>query len=169
VVGLLPLIAEVRRVVSLPLLAAGGIADPASARAARAAGAAAVVMGTRFVASDESDAHPQYQARLLEAEGRDTVLTGLFDVGWAAPHRVLRNSTYERWEAAGRPPAGQRPSEGEEVAPGIARYAVNLPLSGIEGNIEAMAMYAGQGVGAIDAVEPAAAIVERFAAALQPG
>jgi nitronate monooxygenase len=169
VVGLLPLLAEVRRAVSLPLLAAGGIADPASARAARAAGAAAVVMGTRFVASDECDAHPQYQARLLEAQDRDTVLTGLFDVGWAAPHRVLRNSTYDRWEAAGRPPAGERPSEGEEVAPGIARYAVNLPLSGIEGNVEAMAMYAGQGVGAIDAVEPAAAIVERFAAALQPG
>ena len=169
VVGLLPLLAEVRRAVSLPLLAAGGIADPASARAARAAGAAAVVMGTRFVASDECDAHPQYQARLVEAEGRDTVLTELFDVGWAAPHRVLRNSTYERWEAASRPPAGERPSEGEELAPGVTRYAVNLPLSGIEGNVEAMAMYAGQGVGAIDTVEPAAAIVERFAAALQPG
>jgi len=169
VVGLLPLLAEVHRAVSLPLLAAGGIADPASARAARAAGAAAVVMGTRFVASDECKAHPQYQARLLEAKGRDTVLTELFDVGWAAPHRVLRNSTYERWEAASRPPAGERPSEGEEVAPGIARYAINVPLSGIEGDVEAMAMYAGQGVGAIDAVEPAAAIVERFAAALQPG
>jgi nitronate monooxygenase len=168
VVGLLPLLAEVSGAVSLPLLAAGGIADPVSARAARAAGAAAVVMGTRFVASDECDAHPQYQARLLEAEGRDTVLTGLFDGGWAAPHRVLRNSTYERWEAASRPPAGERPSEGEEVAPGIARYAVNMPLSGVEGNVEAMAMYAGQGVGAIDAVEPAAAIVERFADALQP-
>jgi nitronate monooxygenase len=168
VVGLLPLLAEVRRAVSLPLLAAGGIADPASARAARAAGAAAVVMGTRFVASDECDAHPQYQARLLEAEGRDTVLTGLFDVGWAAPHRVVRNSTYERWEAASRPPPGERPNEGEEVAPGIARYAVNMPLSGVEGDVEAMAMYAGQGVGSIDAVEPAAAIVERFAAALQP-
>ena len=168
VVGLLPLLAEVRRAVSLPLLAAGGIADPASARAARAAGAAAVVMGTRFVASDECDAHPQYQARLIEAEGRDTVLTGLFDVGWDAPHRVLRNSTYERWEAASRPPAGERPSEGEEVAPGIALYALNMPLSGNEGDVEAMALYAGQGVGAIDAVEPAAAIVERFAAALQP-
>ena len=169
VVGLLPLLADVSRAVSLPLLAAGGIADPVSARAARAAGAAAVVMGTRFVASDECDAHPQYQTRLLDAEGRDTVLTGLFNIGWAAPHRVLRNSTYERWEAANCPPAGERPSEGEEVAPGIARYAVNLPLSGIEGDVEAMAMYAGQDVGAIDAVEPAAAIVERFAAALQPG
>ena len=48
VVGLLPLMAEVRRAVSLPLLAAGGIADPASARAALTAGAEAIVMGTRF-------------------------------------------------------------------------------------------------------------------------
>jgi nitronate monooxygenase len=168
VVGLLPLLAEVRRAVSLPLLAAGGIGDPASARAAVAAGAKAVVMGTRFLASDESDAHPRYKARLLEAEARDTVLTELFDVGWAdSPHRVLRNSTYERWEAAGSPPSGERPDEGEEVAGGMLRYASNPPLAGIEGDIEAMAMYAGQGVGAIAAVEPAAAIVERFAAALR--
>ena len=170
VVGLLPLLAEVRRAVPLPLLAAGGIGDPASARTALAAGAVAVVMGTRFVASDECDAHPRYKARLLEAEARDTVLTKLFDVGWAAsPHRVIRNSTYERWEAAGSPPLGERPGEGEEVASGIVRYASNPPLAGTEGDIEAMAMYAGQSVGAITAVEPAAAIIERFAAALRGG
>jgi nitronate monooxygenase len=168
VVGLLPLLAEVSRAVSLPLLAAGGIADPVSARAALAAGATAVVMGTRFVASEECDAHPRYKARLLEATGHETVLTRLFDVGWDAPHRVLRNSTYQRWEAAGRPEAGQRPNEGEEIAPGIVRYAVNLPLSASKGDVEAMAMYAGQGVGAIDTVEPAAAIIERFAATLRP-
>ena len=168
VVGLLPLLAEVRRAVSLPLLAAGGIADPASARAALAAGASAVVMGTRFVASEECDAHPDYKRRLLAAEGRDTVLTELFDVGWPAPHRVLRNSTYELWQAAGRPPRGQRPDEDQDVTDGIPRYAVNLPLSSTGGDVEAMAMYAGQGVGTIDAVEPAAAIVERFAPTLQP-
>ena len=169
VVGLFPLLAEVRRAVSLPLLAAGGIADPASALAALAAGASGVVMGTRFVASDECDAHPRYKARLLACEGRDTVLTELFDVGWPAPHRVLRNSTYERWQAAGRPPSGQRPAEGEDVAAGVPRYAINMPLAGTDGDVEAMAMYAGQGVGTIDTVEPAAAIVERFAAALRSG
>jgi nitronate monooxygenase len=170
VVGLLPLLAEVRRAVSLPVLAAGGIGDPASARAALAAGAETVVMGTRFVASDESDAHPLYKTRLLEAEARDTVLTGLFNVGWEeCPHRVLRNSTYERWAAAGNPPNGARPGEGEEVAGGMPRYASNPPLAGIEGDVEAMAMYAGQSVGAIAALEPAAAIVERFAAALRGG
>ena len=170
VVGLLPLLAEARRAVSLPVLAAGGIGDPASARAALAAGAFAVVMGTRFVASDESDAHPRYKARLVQAEARDTALTELFDVGWpASPHRVLRNSTYERWEAAGSPPSGERPEEGEEVAIGIPRYAANVPLAGMEGDVEAMAMYAGQSVGAISSVEPAGAIVERFAAAMRNG
>jgi nitronate monooxygenase len=170
VVGLLPLLAEVQRSVSVPVLAAGGIGDPASARAALAAGARAVVMGTRFLASDESGAHPIYKASLLEAEARDTVLTGLFDVGWEdSPHRVLRNSTYELWEKAGGPPNGERPGEGDELADGSPRYASNPPLAGMEGDIEAMAMYAGQSVGAITAVEPAAAIVERFAAALRPG
>lgn len=80
---------------------------------------------------------------------------------------MLRNSTYERWEAGGCPPSGRRPGEGEEVAPGIPRYAVNMPLAGVEGDVEAMAMYAGQGAGSIEAVEPAAAIVERYAAALR--
>jgi nitronate monooxygenase len=168
VVGLLPLLAEVRRAVSLPLLAAGGIGDPASARGALASGAVAVVMGTRFVASDECGAHPLYKARLVEAAASDTVLTQLFDVGWpASPHRVIRNSTYERWEAAGSPPPGERPGEGQEVASGIPRYASNPPLAGTEGNIEAMALYAGQSVGAVAEIEPAAAIVERFAAELR--
>jgi len=168
VVGLLPLLAEVQRAVSLPLLAAGGIGDVASARAALAAGATAVVMGTRFVACDESDAHPLYKARLLEAEARETVLTELFDGGWPeAPHRVLRNSTFDRWQAAGSPPPGERPGEGEEVASGVLRYSSDLPTASSEGDLEAMAMYAGQSVGAIATVEPAAAIVERFGAALR--
>ena len=55
------------------------------------------------------------------------------------------------------------------VAAGVPRYAVNMPLAGTDGDVEAMAMYAGQGVGTIDTVEPAAAIVERFAAALRSG
>jgi len=168
VVALLPLLADVRRAVSLPVLAAGGIGDPTSARAALGSGALAVVMGTRFVATEESDAHPSYKAHLVKAKARDTVLTELFDVGWpSSPHRVIRNSTYDRWEAAGSPPSGDRPGEGEEVASGVPRYASNPPLAATDGDIESMAMYAGQSVGAITEVEPSAGIVERFAAALR--
>jgi nitronate monooxygenase len=167
VVGLLPLMVEVANAVSLPLVAAGGIADPAAARAAFAAGAQAIAMGTRFLASAECEAHPIYKAALVRAKGSDTVLTDLFDIGWPAPHRVLRNSTFERWEAAGRPRSGSRPGEGDQVARGsghpIPRYGVNLPRVDVEGDIEAMALYAGQGVGAIASEEPAGEIVERFA------
>jgi hypothetical protein len=73
---------------------------------------------------------------------------------WLRSARSAANTTYELWQAAGRPPRGQRPSEDEDedVADGIPRYAVNLPLSSTGGDVEAMAMYAAQGVGAIDAV-----------------
>jgi nitronate monooxygenase len=149
------------RVLRTTAAAAGGIGDPAAARAALAGGAAAVVMGTRFVASDESAAHERCKARLTEAVGEDTVLTDLFDVGWPeSPHRVLRNSTYERWEAAGRPPSGERPGEGGELASGILRYAPDLPSTGVDGEVEAMAMYSGQSVGSISTVEPAGAIMD---------
>jgi nitronate monooxygenase len=169
-IGLLPLLGEVRNAVGLPLVAAGGIADPRTATAVLAAGAEAIAMGTRFVASEESLAHPSYRQRLLEAGGADTVLTELFDVGWSAPHRVLRNHVYDAWHAAGSPQRGQRPHENEPVATApfgpVPRYAVNPPIAGMTGDVEAMAMYAGEGVGAITMIEPAAAIIDRFRAAL---
>ena len=66
-----------------PIWLAGGVAERADVEAALAAGAEAVVVGTRFLLSDESDAHPEYKRRLLEAH--DTVLTELFGAGWPAP------------------------------------------------------------------------------------
>jgi nitronate monooxygenase len=172
--GLLPLLRELRRTVSLPLVAAGGIVDPVAARAAMVAGADAVAMGTRFVACAEADVHADYAARVVAAGDRDTVATELFDVGWpGARHRVLRNSTYEAWEAAGRPAPGERPGEGETVAEDpllgpIPRYAAALPMRETTGEVEAMALYAGQGAALIDAVEPAADIMQRFTLELTP-
>jgi nitronate monooxygenase len=80
---------------SFPIWLAGGVAERADVEAALAAGAEAVVVGTRFLLSDESDAHPEYKRRLLEAH--DTVLTELFGAGWPAPHRVVRNAATKRW------------------------------------------------------------------------
>jgi nitronate monooxygenase len=59
-----------------------------------------------------------------------------------------------------------RVAPGPELCRPAPPYAVDPPISRTEGDIEAMAMYTGQGVGSIEAVEPAAAIAERFAAAL---
>jgi nitronate monooxygenase len=171
--GLLALVGDVCRAVDVPVIAAGGIAGGDGARAAMAAGAAGIAMGTRFVATPEADVHPEYAERLVAAGADATVLTHVFDGGWpAAAHRVLRNSTYAAWEAAGRPAPGERPGEGETVAEidgvAIPRYAADEPRRAATGDIEAMCLYAGRGVGQITAVEPAAAVVERIGRALRP-
>jgi NAD(P)H-dependent flavin oxidoreductase YrpB (nitropropane dioxygenase family) len=101
-----------------PVVAAGGIADGRGLAAVLALGASGAWIGTRFLASNEAMIHPRYRDRLLSASEDDTVfLEELFDVGWRkAPHRVLRNKTVEAWEAAGRPPSGTRPGEGDVIA-----------------------------------------------------
>jgi NAD(P)H-dependent flavin oxidoreductase YrpB (nitropropane dioxygenase family) len=150
----------------VPVLAAGGIIDGRGLAAALALGAAGVVMGTRFVASFESCAHPAYKEAIVTASQVETVYTdNLFDRGWPnAPHRVLRNSTYERWRAAGSPPSGNRPGEADVVArradgSHILRYGVATPRNDFVGNIEAMARYAGQGVEGVRQILSAAEIV----------
>jgi hypothetical protein len=70
----------------------------------------------------------------------------------------------EAWEAAGRPPAGQRPGEGEVVARradgrSLVRYADLMPLPGMSGGVAALALCAGQGVGLVERVQPAGEIV----------
>jgi nitronate monooxygenase len=173
--GTLGLVALVPRVVDAvaprPVLAAGAIADGRGIAAALALGAAGVSIGTRFVASAESAAHASYKAEVVAARESDTVYTELFDVGWPdAPHRALRNSTYRAWQESGCPPPGRRPGEGEPVGTlrttgePIARYADRAPVVEVDGDAEAMALYAGQGCGLITAVEPAAAIVARLVA-----
>ncbi len=168
----LALVTELVRAVPVPIVAAGGIADAEGVAAAMAAGAVGAMLGTRFAATDEADVHPDWSARLVAASAEDTVLTGLFDGGWPdAPHRVLRNSTYRRWDEAGRPPPGSRPGEGELVARrggiDIERYSADEPRRDTTGELEAMCLYAGRGVGRIASVEPAADVVSRIAAQLR--
>jgi nitronate monooxygenase len=149
----------------LPVVAAGGIADGRGMAAALALGAAGAWIGTRFLLSPEATVHPYYQERLRNADEASTVhLDNLFDGGWPdAPHRVLRNSTVEQWERAGRPPTGNRPGEGEVVARSameeIQRYACGMPKPEMQGDMEALSMWAGQGVGLARKVMPAAEIV----------
>jgi NAD(P)H-dependent flavin oxidoreductase YrpB (nitropropane dioxygenase family) len=96
VTPMLELLERVRPSVSVPVLAAGGIVDAEGVRAALDAGAAAAVVGTRFLLSDESHAHPAYKQRCLDAA--ETVLTELFGLGWPdAPHRVIPNGATRRW------------------------------------------------------------------------
>jgi NAD(P)H-dependent flavin oxidoreductase YrpB (nitropropane dioxygenase family) len=126
--------------VRLPVVAAGGVATPRRFADVMAMGADAVRVGTRFVTSPESGAHPDYVAKLLEATGEDTVLTEWFSEGWpAAPHRVLRCALDSARETGWR-----------QTVP---------PYRGVEHTTSDMAMYAGMGVGDITACLPAAEVV----------
>jgi NAD(P)H-dependent flavin oxidoreductase YrpB (nitropropane dioxygenase family) len=96
---LLDLIERVRAAVKVPVLAAGGIVDQSGVRQAIDAGAVAAVLGTRFLLSEESRAHSDYELRCLQADR--TVLTELFGLGWAeAPQRVVPNAATRRWLGA---------------------------------------------------------------------
>jgi NAD(P)H-dependent flavin oxidoreductase YrpB (nitropropane dioxygenase family) len=168
-IATMPLVpAVVDAVEAVPVLAGGGIADGRGVAAALALGAQGAWIGTRFLLADEAAINDGYRELLLAAGTADTVHSSVFDVGWPdAPHRTLRNSTYETWLQAGSPETGTRPGEGEAVArkpdgAPVVRYASQTPSKGIEGDIEAMSTWAGQGVGLAGSVQPAAEIVREL-------
>lgn len=171
--GLMTLVPEVVDALGdIPVFAAGGIADRRAVAASLALGARGVWVGTRFAAAEEANIHPRYQALLLSATGAATVESQLFDIGWPrAPMRTLRNSTFDNWEVCGRPAGPGRPGEGQIVArrgtgEGLPRYHFAAPTREMNGDIEAMALYSGEGVGLIRSVQPAADIVADLAAGI---
>src|SRR5581483_1747719 len=143
--------------IDVPVLGSGGIGTARAMAAVLAAGAAGVRVGTRFVACAESGAHPAYVDALLRADASDTVLATAFSTGWPdAPHRVLR-SCIEAAEAFEGDVVGEE-HLGRSVFP-IPRFAPPPPSRTTTGAIGAMALYAGQSVGAVQKIQPAAAIV----------
>ena len=165
-----------------PILSAGGIATADDVRGRLAAGADAVVAGTRFLMSDESRAHPAYKRRLVEA--RETVLTELFGAGWPAPHRVVPNEATRRWlgrdprgpawlRAAnrlaapilGRVPRRLQSGLSSTQRPGLPLLGPAAALTGRGDNlVEAGPLYAGESVARINDVRPAAELVRDLVA-----
>lgn len=160
--------AVVDAVAPVPVVAAGGIADGRSIVAALALGASGVWLGTRFLASYEARVHKTYQEKIIAAQVEDTIHSTLFNIGWEdAPHRTLRNSTVEKWERAGCPAKGERPNEGEIVGysstgEAILRYSDTIPLPQMQGDAEALALYAGQTVGLINKLNTSSEIIAQL-------
>ena len=155
--SLLVLLDEVLDRVEVPVIGAGGIGTARALAATLAAGAAGARVGTRFIASVESGAHTTYIEALLRADSTDTVLTTAFSVGWPnVPHRVLRSCVAEA-ASLQNDPVGEEHLEGSVVP--VLRFSTPPPGRAFTGAIEAMALYAGQGVGAIRRIQPAEAIV----------
>jgi nitronate monooxygenase len=173
-VATLPLVpAVVDAVAPVPVIAAGGIGDARGVAAVLALGAQAAWLGSRFLLAEEMPVHEHYRHRLLDAVETDAEwYADLYEVGWPdASHRALRNSTSEAWEAAGRPPPGRRPGEGEVIAhfpdgEEILRYEPGAPMVGTTGDIEALSLWAGQSVALGRQVQPAAQIVAELVSRL---
>ena len=91
----LVLLPQVCQAVSIPVIAAGGIASGKAMFAAMALGAEGVQLGSRFIATEEATVHPDFKAAVLEAKEGDTVLT----LKELSPVRLLKNPFYEQVEA----------------------------------------------------------------------
>jgi NAD(P)H-dependent flavin oxidoreductase YrpB (nitropropane dioxygenase family) len=157
--GALPMLELVSRLaarVDVPIVAAGGIATRAAVDAALAAGADGVRVGTALVVADESGAHPDYVAALCEQSA--TQLTIAFGGGWPdAPHRVLSSAITAAMALRNDEPAG----DWGGIA--IPRWSALAPTRDTHGHIDAMALYAGAGVGHVTQRRPAAEIVADLA------
>ena len=157
---------------NIPVLVAGGISTGRDLRKAMQSGAAGAVLGTRLMATQESDAHDVYKQHLVDADSDSTIYTICFNRDWNAMHRVLRNDTTRKWEAWGCPEGDRKPGAADVVAehpvfgPAM-RYETIPPMVGHQGDLDDMAMYAGQGVGDVNDLPAAAGLIERIWAECQ--
>jgi nitronate monooxygenase len=122
--GTLPLLDTVLDVVSVPVLAGGGIASPRSLAAVLAAGASGAWVGTRLAACPEALTGDDSRRALIAARATDTAVSRVFDVAqgrpWPArfPSRVLANDFVERWTGREDALAADQPAR-EELAASI--------------------------------------------------
>ena len=166
-----PLLESVLGQVGVPVLAAGGIGDARAFAGVLAAGADGVRAGTRFVAAAESGAHPEYKRAVTDAAADATEITGAFAVcplcATSPRARVLRSCVGALRGLDGET-VGQTTSGGRKIT--LPKGHGTPPGAAATGHIGAMPMYAGESAASITAVEPAARIVESWAAAAErPG
>jgi len=167
-IGAFALSAELLAQTRLPVVVSGGIADGKGLAAALAMGAEGVHCGTAFLATRESFAHVYHKQRIVEAEASATLLTDIFVLNWprGAAVRVLGNSVTA---GLGGRLLGHDPESlpREPIAwngdAGCLRFSTDSPLRTTTGDLEAMALYAGQGAGHIGDVIPAGERVHRIA------
>jgi len=149
----LPLIPQIVDAVSVPVVAAGGIADGRGLAAVLALGAVGVQMGTRFICADECIAHPNYKDKIVKASDRATITTG-HSLGH--PVRAIKNPMTHRFAELEK--QGISEQELIEFGTGKLRLAVE------EGDMTHGSIMAGQVSGLIHEVLPAAEIIRRTVA-----
>jgi enoyl-[acyl-carrier protein] reductase II len=147
------LIPMVRSAISIPLIAAGGIATGRAMVAAMALGADAVQVGSRFVCSQESSAHPAFKERVAMASEGDTVLT----LKELAPVRLIRNGFQEQVQKL-----YERGTTVEELRSLLGRGRAKRGM--FEGDLDEGELEIGQVAGQFTEVLPAGEIVRSIMA-----
>ncbi|MCP5270073.1 MAG: nitronate monooxygenase [Burkholderiaceae bacterium] len=153
-VGTLALVPQVVDAVSVPVVAAGGIADARGVAAAQALGASAAAAGTAFLLADECPISPAYRAALETGQGHETVLTAAFSGRWARGLANRFTQATDALVARGELPDFPIPN------------AMTRPLrqaAGRAGDAGALSLWAGQAL-PLARRAPAAEIVRRLAA-----
>jgi len=161
-VSSLVLLPQVVRAVSVPVVASGGFASGGSLIAALALGAQGIHCGTAFLATEESFAHAYHKERIVAARLEDTVYTDAFSINWPrhSPVRVIANSLTEK---LGGRLFGHRSEDiareviADEDGRPIYKFSTDSPLRTTTGELESLALFAGQIAGAIESVPSAAA------------
>jgi enoyl-[acyl-carrier protein] reductase II len=155
---------------SVPVIAAGGIADGRGVAAALALGADGVCVGTRLLASKEANIHREYQARVVAAANEDVIRTCIFGPEWPdQPMLVLRNRVVREWTGRDEktPPQpvpavaiGQTSLFGHPYP--MPKFSAALPTPETTGDFEEMCLAAGRSVGLVREVKPAGEIVREM-------
>jgi nitronate monooxygenase len=141
----------------VPVVAAGGIADGRGLAAMMVLGASGVLLGTRFYASIECEGAEEAKQRICAANSGNTIRSIIFDISrnnvWPAPFngRCLVNDHARRWR-------GREVEMMQNVGAVAAEYAAATAA----GNFDIAAVIAGEAVGLIHDIPPAADIVERI-------
>jgi hypothetical protein len=158
---------------STPVIASGGIADGRTVAAAVALGADAVWVGTRLLASFETNAHPQYKDRVVAAGVGDTARHLIFGPEFPdASTRGLRNRIVQEWEVRDHPapykvvPDSELPVIGQARFYGqefpTKRFCGFPPTPEFEGDLEEMSLLAGEWVGQTKRLMRAAGIIDEM-------
>ena len=145
------LIPLIREAVSLPLIAAGGIATGRAMLAAIALGAEGVQIGSRFAAAEESSAHPAFKQKIVEAKDGDTFLT----LKKLVPVRLIRNKFFSEVEAL-----QDRGAAADELSQLLGHGRSRKGM--FEGDTEEGELEIGQVAGLIRSVKPASQIVDEI-------
>lgn len=149
------LVPQIADAVSIPVIAAGGIADARGVVAAFSLGAEAVQVGTRFVCASECAVHDNYKQAIISASDRDTTVTGRVT---GHPVRCLRNRLTRQF--ASMESDGCTAEEAERFGSG------RLRLAAVEGDVREGSVMAGQSAGMVSQTQPAAEIVRELVAGL---